>query len=511
MKKALVVHPYLFGLFPVLFLYSHNIQETWLSEVWLPTAVVLGLTLLLIGFLKFWISDRKKAGIIVSLFLVLFFSYGHVFNAIWGTQTGPQRFLVLAWGILFTCCVYLVRRTPKPLHNITNILNVASGSLVALSLINIGIYGSTTRLILEEKTAENMRTTSESPGADVLRDIYYIILDRYGSQQMLKEVFDFDNTEFIDFLSNQGFYVAHESRSNYLKTAHSLASSLNTEYINYLGQEVGLKSSDWKPLYAMLQNHQVLRFLKGQGYKIVHFGSSWDPTSRNGYADINFNVPFSVSTLPEFSMALLHTTILSPFISRWGVSYDKRREKWARIMYQFSELAKIPNIEEPTFVFAHMLIPHDPYVFDRNGNFKTAEQELSGDRIANHVDQLIFTNKKIKALIDTLLTKSEPAPIIILQGDEGSFPRRYREDEDLFDWRQATDAELREKTRILNTYFFPDLDEDVLYSSITPVNSFRVLFNSYFDTRFELLPDETYAFIDHNHLYQFFNVTDKVK
>ncbi len=64
--------------------------------------------------------------------------------------------------------------------------------------------------------------------------------------------------------------------------------------------------------------------------------------------------------------------------------------------------------------------------------------------------------------------------------------------------------------RILNAYYLPGVDKDILYPSITPVNSFRLIFNLYFDTNFELLPDENYAFVDGRHIYKFFNVTDKV-
>ena len=71
--------------------------------------------------------------------------------------------------------------------------------------------------------------------------------------------------------------------------------------------------------------------------------------------------------------------------------------------------------------------------------------------------------------------------------------------------------ELRKKTGILNAYYLPDVDKSVLYPSITPVNSFRVIFNLYFNTDFELLPDEIYVFADSDHPYRFINMTEKVR
>lgn len=115
-----------------------------------------------------------------------------------------------------------------------------------------------------------------------------------------------------------------------------------------------------------------------------------------------------------------------------------------------------------------------------------------------------------KQIIDKLLSDSKTQPIIILQSDEGTFPERYEHEGESFNWKNATVNELREKMGILNAYYFPSRSKNILYPSITPVNSFRLVFNLYFDTNFELLPDKSFAFTDHNHLYSFFNVTDKI-
>jgi hypothetical protein len=160
-----------------------------------------------------------------------------------------------------------------------------------------------------------------------------------------------------------------------------------------------------------------------------------------------------------------------------------------------------------------MIIPHPPFVFDRYGNFLTEDEVNKKNLKENYIDQLLFTNRKVKALIDKLLSDSEIPPIIILQGDEGTAPERFRragKDFKRFNWKQATDAELKEKVSILNAYYFPGTDNNALYPSITPVNSFRLVFNLYFDTNLKLLSDESYAFVDEYHLYSFFDVTDKI-
>jgi len=223
---------------------------------------------------------------------------------------------------------------------------------------------------------------------------------------------------------------------------------------------------------------------------------------------------FNLFSLPEFSMSLYKSTLLYPFITKLRISEkpllqwmgDERLLQRKRVLYKFQKLAEMPNIREPTFVFAHMLTPHAPFVFDKDGNFLAEEEERKRSRKVNYVEQLIFVNKKIEMLIDRLLSNSEVPPVIILQGDEGPYPPGRSTN-----WQEMSSAELRQKMMILNAYYLPNADKDVLYPSVTPVNSFRIVFNLCFDANFELLPDESYVHPDDHHPYKFFNVTEKLK
>ncbi|NIN92641.1 MAG: hypothetical protein GTN76_16480, partial [Candidatus Aenigmarchaeota archaeon] len=109
---------------------------------------------------------------------------------------------------------------------------------------------------------------------------------------------------------------------------------------------------------------------------------------------------------------------------------------------------------------------------------------MKKQRDEKYIDQLIFTNTKVRMLIDTLLADSERPPIIVIQSDEGPDPLSKGKKD--FVWQRATKNDLREKFKILNAYYLPGVDTSLLYPSITPVNSFRFIFNLYFHAQFEL-------------------------
>ncbi len=271
-KKPLVIHPFLFAVFPILFLYSHNIEQLSFTETLPVSVVMLGLTTLLTVSLGLLLRDSKKAGIIVSVVLILFFSHGHLYEIVQGWEIGRwdrHKDLIRASAILFGLAAYFTIRTRKNLGNLTNILNATAFCLVVIPIINIGFYQFNTRGTwqnshLSAKDGED--NLMNLPDASTPRDIYYIILDGYASSHTLKKICDYDNSDFTDYLTNKGFYVASKSRCNYPCTYLSLASSLNMEYINYLQNQLGKVSRDVTIPIQMIRDNKVTRLLKARRY-----------------------------------------------------------------------------------------------------------------------------------------------------------------------------------------------------------------------------------------------------
>jgi hypothetical protein len=505
MKKPTVIHPFLFAIFPILFLFSRNIEQASFSETLLPSAIVLVFTVLLVLLLKWILKDSNKAGIIVSIFLVLFFSYGRIydFNLTWHIghfYIGRHRYLMLTFVMIFTCAAYFIVKIRRDLYNFTSILNVMALSLVVISLVNIGIYKLNTRGTWQDNhisTEHRESDIMDLGNAVTLRDIYYIILDGYASSSTLKEIYDYDNREFTDYLTEKGFYIASESRSNYAMTSLSLASSLNMEYINYLSDTLGIESKDQRVISQMIRHSKVMNFLELRGYRFIRFSSMYAPTNLN-------RVHVGIS---EFQMVLIQTTMLKPFETSFIVGLLREN-----VLFTFSKLAEVYKTEGPKFVFAHIIVPHPPFIFDANGERVPINILKMGGWVwtqkEKYLNQLIFVNKKVETLVDEILSKSGVSPIIILQADHG--PTATLSDGVYDGWQRPTGKMLRERMRIFNAYYLPPDGSDLLYDNITPVNTFRLVFNLYFDKNYELLNDQSY-FSNYDHPYGFVDVTDKVK
>lgn len=498
-KRQLVFHPFLFGLFPVVALFAHGIGYVLFSDTIVPAVVVLLLTSLILTLFCFIYRNVNKAGILTSVFIGLFFFYGHVHDIIleYGivkSLIARNMLLLAAWSLIFLLVACILFRTLKELAGVTKILNVISIVLIVISLLSIFMSVDKLKRVIDISCfdIENLKSNNaetKGGGADEhFPDIYYIILDRYGNEETLKKYFDFDNSEFINYLTDKGFYVASKSISNYPNTTLSLASSLNAQYLSKVTNIMGKTPSDTDVMSAIIQNPVVLRFLKSNGYKYLHFGSWFQLTRNNRNADENYNP----GLLPEFSMTLYRTTMLYPITAQLGI-LDKRTEQWRRTMYQFEKLEGVLQSKGPSFAFAHILVPHDPYVFDENGNFLKRDIEEKRDEKRKYIDQVKFVNKKVKALVDELLSNSKIPPVIIIQGDEGPYPASWKGN-----LTKLTNDEFKHKMGILNALYIPKVNKNLLHTAITPVNTFRIIFNTYFKTHLDLLPDEHYiSYGDH--------------
>lgn len=507
-------HTLLLAIFPILFFYSNNIEEVFLTVLPKPLFISLALTFFSLVIIYVLLKNIFKSALIVSLFLILFFSFGHVKT--FANLDG--QILLTIWILFFAIGTYLLKRTNKNLSQLNNFLNITSLILVIFSLVNIVSFEVSNNRIsrLFEKDQkiqieENLTTPKKPP------DIYYLIFDRYASFNTIEKKYDHDLGEFKEFLTSKGFFVAEQSHANYPRTFLSLGSSLNMEYVNYLSDRIGENSNDESSAYYLLNNHKVGQLLKSQGYKYIHVGSWWEPTRMNENANKNYfysPLKFKGLDLDEFSTKFVGTTLLAQFLtknSKGGGSqplYGRNNHREG-ILFQFETLNNIAKEKNgPKFVFAHLLAPHFPYVLDKDCNSVVEKEAKSKSNKENYLNQLDCTNKKIQEVVDNIFSASGGSAIIILQADEGPDPIKGNLEKQ---WQKSNASSLKEKTEILNAIYLPSKNKGGLYFEISPVNTFRIIFNLYFEANFDILEDKIYVIESKEKPYKFFDITNKIK
>ena len=497
-KKLLIIHPFLFAIFPVLFLFAHNIHNLSFIEIIIPLVIYLGAALVLWLVLSV-LLNKQKSGMIVSLSLILFFTYGHLyiflnFDSEIESEITRQRYLLpLFIGLLIVGVTYFVR-TSRKLNNVTTIINVISITIIVLSVINIGTFYLEREQFIEnsnELITQNMDLINvQNPP-----NIYHIVLDAYGGDKIFKKEFGYDNSEFINFLKNNGFYIPENARNNYPETNLAITSMLEMKHLTYMQDTAG-ESKEIVHVRNMLGKNQVMTDLKNAGYTIINFNSSLGKDTIN-LSDL-FLCTNNTITESALLIQLTRTSMLYPVYNEFFVGDHKET-----ILCMFSELPILSQkVNQPFFVYAHFLLPHAPYVFGPNGESITPISLDIGlydlKYKGAYIDQVKFANKQIQQIIEKILKVDNDA-VIIIQGDHGS--------QLTMDWDNPNIEMIDERMSILNAYHLPRGGEQFLYDSITPVNTYRVIFNAFFNGTYSYVEDKQY-FSTYDRPFIFKDVTE---
>lgn len=507
--KRFPLHPLLFAAFPVVFLFARNAHLMTFGKAVLPLVVIVAIAIAVTALAMLLYRDTRKAAIAGSGFMLLALSYGHVQSALAGGVLGRDLVLLPVW-IALVVLVGLFARRVRSIGEVTMILNGVAVLLLAGSVVNASSAVAARASVPQTRAGEKSDPLPSAASGGSGRDVYYLIFDRYGGPRTLDGL-GFDNRPFLDALEDRGFYVAEDAVSNYPRTAPSLSSSLNLDYLDRFERNPGRDSSDWTHLYDTLKGSKVSRFLQKHGYRYAHVGSWWDPTADDPTAQVNYHY----DKRSEFMRVLLPTTIVQPLAKRIGFLQELqgRIVSHNQLEFQFESVADVAKDPKPTYTFAHFLLPHEPFTYDAEGNFVDDATEKSRTFKENYLGQVEYANTRILKMIDGLLDVPDARkPILVIQADEGPHPQRR--DGYLgvqVSWKKASLDELHFKFPILSTYYLPGKSYDDLYPSISPVNSFRTIFDLYFGTDLGRLPDRSYIFGDEKQPYQYEEVTEKVR
>jgi len=501
-KRTFLFHPILFGLYPVLALYVFNRNEIVVSAVQQAVITTFVVTMIVIAGALLAFRSWQKAAVPASFTLLLFYSYGHVYDlaqnvSMFGEIIGRDRILVPLWIFLFVIGQIILIRSKKTVLN--DVLNSISLFLMLFVLVQILIpliqFGTATT----NPPAKPVVEVQNNSSIDLVdRDVYYILVDAYSRQDLLQENLDLDTSDFISSLKTLGFYIPDCAQSNYDATLSSMTATLNMNYLDALG----LNYHDDKAKYkALVQTNLVMQQFKEMGYSLATFKSQHplldlpdttyyfdyfkDESAVHSQASLNFQYLFLKTTLVRPLMEYMERNpdkLMPTYLSAWIPSGNALSSRdylqYQQNVFALESLQKIPDLPGKKFIYAHLFTTHQPYVFYPDGRFHPFLQQGP----SAYRDQVIYADIRLLEIVKTILAKSDPAPIIIIQGDHSYFH----------------DAD---RAKILNAYYLPDGGTEMLYPTVTPVNTFRIVFNKYFGGQYDLLPDVS-RYADENKVVQ---------
>ncbi|MEK6615858.1 MAG: sulfatase-like hydrolase/transferase [Bacteroidota bacterium] len=446
------------------------------------TVAILGFVFISYYICLFLLKEKLKAGILASVFLFCMLWYFDIYYLLFGIESIKeiitrflfQKFHVVLLSIIILLIVsmyFFLKKTNRKLILLNRYLNIVFFLYIFVELYKISFNKQFEVTLLNKLNTKEIHHRSNPP-----RDIYYIVLDSYTSTSSLKNYWNYDNKELTDFLKSKDFFIAENSKCNYNSTLFSIASSLNMSYLNVENYKQA-KNVQLSKMNDLINNNVVAKILSENGYEIKNLSLFDLKNIPPYYAD-----PFDRKT------NLFDRTIFFFITERMNIT--KEHQELMNIAQTnltiFSMLGSTYNWErKPIFCYAHLMMPHVPYFFDENGNKMLEEYARSEEQEKEkYLSQLKYTNRLLMQAINSLLSESKSESIIIIQGDHGF--RHLRE--------VAFDEQLKEAETIFNAYYLPSdtLKKTDIYNSVSPVNTFRIIFNNYFGTDLFLLQDKSY-------------------
>jgi len=509
LKAVRPFHPAIFALYPVISLYSTNTVLIPASEVWTPLAVVLLGTCILWGILRLLLRNAERSAAAASAAVLAFFSFGPICDVIqhtlWGrmlTADDIDEYWWAGWVLIVVLAGWKWKRTAS----LTRALNAGSLALVAIPAFSIAmawVGGGA-------KVPGGNLPTNAAAYKGPKPDVFYIILDGFGRQDVLARDVGLDDSEFIDGLKKRGFYVGDNSRTNYCQTELSLSSSLNMGFLPDVVPKFNPKEESRLVLDDVIDKNRVSRTLREYGYGYIGVTSGF-PGVHPRSADLILEGPHGSSL---FLAALMARVPVGVEASGAGSAFDNRRKDLTSAIATIGQLGK--QASRPRFIFAHILAPHPPFVFGPNGepmrphhmyaivdgshfmqNGGTPEEYARG-----YAGQAKTIGRMVLAAIDEVLSHERTPPIIVIQGDHG--PKLHLDQDEL------AKTDINEVFPILNAYFVPPSVQKELYPGISPVNSFRTIFRTFFGENLPNLPDRSW-YSNWMQPFTFEEVTDRIK
>jgi hypothetical protein len=466
------LHTLVLSIYAPLALYANNIGETPFNYFFYTAILCIIFGMLVYGLLRIVFRDRGKAAVLASIFLAMFYVLIPLSMNLPAINIHIRKlYLGLLFAVIFVLIFYCISKNKISTAKVGRFLSVVCVFLVIGTIYPIARFHTNASGRMQEGYAQQLFGPLPR-GADKLEDkpdVYYIILDAYGSKEGLAKFYGYNNQDFVAQLSARNFKVCEGSLSNYPYTIYSVPSSLNMSYLENKNLYTVNPHLNMKRALCIYKHNRLESFFKTMGYKTFFM-------SYYGFYD----VPSSSKSLWERFIRKITSPFTITLLVLTPLSVKLDAVFYGEVQNRLDALEAISKLQGPKFTFSHIYCPHPQPSRDLALNKMSLDMEKK-----NYIKDLQDLNPRVLKVVDTILRNSTKPPIIVIQGDHGwTFPSEEK--------KLSVSEFYACRYGILNAYYLPNGGEKILYKGITPVNSFRMILNYYFGTQLERLPDFQY-------------------
>jgi sulfatase-like protein len=483
--------PYYIFLLPFFFV-LHTTTTHWLF-IDTGTLLLLIINYCLAAGITFFIfllllKRKSKAGLMTFVLLAINFFFSEIHQTLRTYFPVPfiyRYVFIVPFLLLLISFIFLkLYRSSSYFRRLTLYLNI---------LFIIFILGEFVTILVRTATAERRKVTLANEAVFSVcqtcpkPDIYFLVFDEYSSSLSLKQDYNYDNRYLDTFLTEKGFKILQRSLSNYNVTSFSLASITNMSYLR-ISDPGAITSIDNAEAVNLIGNSRLFDFLTKMGYAIENC-SLFDIGDKKAPLHYYFS-----KTSKEI---IIDKTFINTLRGEIGWNFVKKENLFIPLQKKYSEsfnninegIEKVKaltlnKIKTPRFVYGHFLLPHSPYYMNKMTPYTTEQlAETHSSSVSAYLNYLYYTNTIIKDLINTIQKNTNGESVIIIMGDHGfrppvqtAFPEKYFKNQD--------------------AVFFPGRNYELLYDSINGVNQFRVILNTLFQQKLQLLENKQYYLED---------------
>ena len=479
--------PLILAIFPIFSLALENYEFISLRSIFRSIIYSLLITVFIYILFNLILKNPRKSGILAGLFILLLLTYGNAYILL-KEQLGEaarHSYVIGIYVLIFISFGAYIIYKVKKIKELNLAIFTGGLALTIYLLGSIGLYEF--RESQSEKISENSESFSfiqtENGGA-ILPNIYLILLDGHTRSDVLKNVYAYDNSSFIAQLEELDFWVADCSQSNYPGTKFSMTALFEMDYLHNIYESFA------NLILPPLNSTSVFQILEKNNYSTITFHNFIFE-----HFDIRDNINYSkednlFGDINEFEGMVVDTSALRILVDM----EDIFPENWVRpfkdnfyltqyrdAIYALDTLPKLLENDLPMFVYAHLLVTHDPFVFNSDGSFRTIRQPFTD----NYVYAVDFIDNALPGIVEEIINKSKEPPIIIIMGDHGP---------------TIKGNPIEERITNLFALYFQGTEPEGFYNTITPVNVFRLIFNNMFNANYEFIEDNSYGIWNINDL-----------